>query len=73
MTASKGEAILCNCPRPVGRFRADVDDRASVSPDDFEMDTSLVAPEDHIRWVCPICKAEVARLFGDRWRVITQR
>jgi hypothetical protein len=23
------------------------------------------------RWVCPTCKAEVARLIGDRWRVQT--
>jgi hypothetical protein len=72
MKASEGQEIVCNCPRPVGRFSSDVDDRANGSARDFEISLDGV-PDDEGRWVCPICEIEVARFFGDHWRVITQR
>ena len=68
----RGDKIECNCPRTVGRFRADVDDRASVAPEAFDISLDG-APDAEGRYVCPNCKAEVARFLGQRWQVVTQR
>jgi hypothetical protein len=46
MKADKGELIICKCPQAVGWFRADVADRASVSPQDFEIALDG-APDDN--------------------------
>jgi hypothetical protein len=74
MRARKEQEIVCKCPRTVGRFLGEVEDRASVKAGDFVIDLAPGdVPNDGGRWVCPECKAEVARfLGGGRWQVITQ-
>lgn len=72
MKAYEGEKIVCRCAQPAGKFRHDVDDRASISNDDIAI--SLPVTHDDLgRYVCPTCKVTVAQQFiGDCWGVRTR-
>ena len=71
MKAHKGEEIVCNCARPAGSFRHDVEDRGRISSEDIAISLPG-APDDNGCWVCPTCKAAVARFIGDHWQVKTK-
>ena len=71
MKAHKGEEIICKCAQPAGIFRRDIDALDSISSDDFEISRGVT--EDHVRWVCPTCKATVAQLSCDHYGVMTRK
>ncbi len=72
MKAYEGEKIVCKCAQPAGKFRHDVDDRASISNNDIEISRPR-DPDDLGRYVCLTCEVTVAQqFFGDCWGVNTK-
>jgi hypothetical protein len=75
MKARKDDLIVCDCPEPappVGKFRADVEDKALVTTDALSIDASSTDIHDN-GYSCRKCRAMVARQLREgEWSVHTR-
>ena len=72
MNAHKGDKIVCKCGQPAGSFLENVDDGATISSEDIDLEVTL-ALDNPDRYVCSHCNEPVAYLVSGRWQVMTTK